>query len=82
MNKNILRKHCWCEDWYGCVFSKMYFVLTINIYMYIFPLDIDNKNLQKKKKSLVIPFGIYFVTLCFNNIISMLPFNGIISMLV
>ena len=61
MSKNILRKHCWWEDWYGCVFSKMYFVLTINVYMYIFSLDIDNENLQKKIKSLVIPFGIYFV---------------------
>ena len=29
--------------------------------MYIFSLDIDNENLQKNIKSLVIPFGIYFV---------------------
>ena len=45
-----------CFQWHlGCVEN--------DIYVYIFPLDIDNKNLLKRIKSLVVPFGIFFITI-------------------
>ena len=45
-----------CFQWHLCCVEN-------DIYVYIFPLDIDNKNLLQRIKSLVVPFGIFFITI-------------------